>query len=170
MRISLLSIGFLLPFGGADIINSFPSSNASFFYPLFHSEEVLTPAIAHTVESDGDVGATFHLEPNHNPRAGETATVWFALTTRGGKPIPLRQCDCKLTISSQSSTTGKPSLLNPPLKPINAEQYRDIPGAEVIFPQVGVYQLEITGKPKSGANFQPFTLKYNVTVSPGTNR
>ena len=43
-----------------------------------------TSVLAHEVEVSGDVAATFHLEPNHNPRAGETAKVWFALTRRGG--------------------------------------------------------------------------------------
>ena len=169
MRINLLSIGFFLFFPGTDLIVSSPTSKTLPLSSFFDSKQVLTPAIAHNVQSDGDVGATFHLEPNHNPRAGETATVWFALTTRGGKIIPLQQCDCKLTVSSQSSSTGKSIVFYPPLKSIDAEQYQDIPGAEIIFPQIGVYQLQITGKAKSGASFQPFTLKYNVTVSPGIN-
>jgi hypothetical protein len=48
---------------------------------------------AHEVEVSGDVAATFHLEPNHNPRAGEKSRVWFALTRKGGQIIPLEQCN-----------------------------------------------------------------------------
>jgi len=37
---------------------------------------------AHTVKISGDVAALFHIEPEHNPRAG--SLTWFALTRKGG--------------------------------------------------------------------------------------
>ncbi|NET61091.1 MAG: hypothetical protein F6K47_34685 [Symploca sp. SIO2E6] len=128
---------------------------------------LISPATAHTLKTDADVGATFHLEPNHNPRAGEVATVWFALTRSGGQIIPLEQCNCQLAVYQQPLTPEEPPLLQPPLKAISAEQYQGIPGAEVVFPQAGAYELELSGTPKSGADFQPFQLKYNVNVSAG---
>ncbi len=122
------------------------------------------PAIAHNVKTDADVGATFHIEPNHNPRAQEATQAWFALTSKGGKFIPLGQCSCQLKVYPQGSNS---SILTPNLTAISVEQYQDIPSAEIVFPQAGIYTLEISGTPQSGANFQPFKLSYNVTVSPG---
>ncbi len=119
-------------------------------------------AIAHTVKTASDVAATFHLEPNHNPKAGEPATVWFALTKIGGQPIQLRECNCKLEVKQSKQSIG-----TVPLKPISAEQYQDIPAGEVVFPKVGIYQLVFSGSAKDSESFRPFELTYDVTVQPG---
>ncbi len=127
----------------------------------------ITPrAIAHNIQTDGTVGATFHIEPDHNPRAGEPSTAWFALTQSGGEPLLASQCDCQLQVYNRAENPNTP-ILTPPIKAIVAEQYRDIPGAEVIFPQAGIYELEISGTPKAGATFEPFSMVYSVTVTPG---
>ncbi|HBW58341.1 MAG TPA: hypothetical protein DEF27_11260 [Oscillatoriales bacterium UBA8482] len=122
------------------------------------------PAIAHEVEVSGDVAVTFHLEPNHNPRAGEKARIWFALTRRGGKVIPLSECNCQLGIYREPRSAQDPPLIQPQLKAISAEKYQGIPGAEVIFPQAGIYQLEFKGTPQKNQDFKPFKTQYAVTV------
>ncbi len=123
-----------------------------------------TSALAHEVEVSGDVAATFHLEPNHNPRAGETAKVWFALTRRGGEIIPLEQCNCKLAVYPKNHKEGDKPLMEPPLKAVSAERYKGIPGADIVFPKAGIFELELSGSAKKGANFKPFELNYTVTV------
>lgn len=128
---------------------------------------LITPALAHNVEVSGDVAATFHLEPNHNPKAGEPAQVWFALTRKGGQIIPLEQCNCKLSVYSQPRQDTSP-VLEPPVKAISADGYQNIPGAEIVFPKVGAYEVELNGTPKAGANFKPFQLNYEVTVAAGS--
>jgi hypothetical protein len=128
--------------------------------PQFNSIAVF----AHEVEVSGDVAATFHLEPNHNPRAGQPAKVWFALTRRGGQIIPLEQCNCKLAVYSKNHKKGDKPLMEPPLKAISAEKYQGIPGADLVFPKAGIYELELSGTAKAGANFKPFELSYTVTV------
>ncbi len=125
------------------------------------------PAIAHEVEVAGDVAATFHLEPDHNPKAGEPAQVWFALTRKGGKIIPLGQCNCRLAVHPQPHVEGSKPLLEPVLKAITAEQYEGIPGAEIVFPKPGEYELVLSGTAKVGINFQPFELSYKVIVGAG---
>jgi hypothetical protein len=122
----------------------------------------MNPAIGHTVKTASDVAATFHLEPSHNPKAGEPAKLWFALTKAGGTPIPLSDCDCQLAVKQ-----GETNIATVPLKAINAEQYQGIPGGEMVFPKVGIYQLIFSGKAKAPGAFQPFELKYEVTVQPG---
>jgi hypothetical protein len=128
------------------------------------------PAAAHKVEIAADVGATLHIEPNDTPRAGESAQAWFALTRKGGKVIPLTQCDCQLAVYAQPYTPNEPALIEPSLTPVNAERYQGIPGADITFPKPGIYQLKLIGKPKSGADFQPFELKFEVTVAAGSGR
>ncbi|NJK39911.1 MAG: hypothetical protein HC920_20780 [Oscillatoriales cyanobacterium SM2_3_0] len=121
-------------------------------------------AVAHEIEVSGDVAATFHLEPNHNPKAGETAQVWFALTRRGGQIIPLGECNCKLAIYTEPRSPQAKPILTPTLKAISAEKYQGIPGTNVIFPRVGNYSLVLSGTPQAGADFEPFQFVYGVTV------
>ncbi len=126
------------------------------------------PIISHNIKTSADVGATFHIEPNHNPRAREPALAWFALTRQGGQRIPLDQCDCQLVVYSKSSSDlGSSPILEPQLKAISAEEYQGIPGADLVFPKAGVYELVLSGTPKSAASFKPFEIKYDVTVTPG---
>lgn len=128
---------------------------------------IATPVAAHTVKVSGDVAAVFHMEPNHNPKAGQTSRAWFALTRKGGQLIPLQQCNCKLAVYSKPHKEGSRPLLQPALKPISAEQYQGVPGADITFPKAGIYELELSGTSKSGASFRPFKLSYEVTVQPG---
>ncbi len=130
----------------------------------------LYPALAHKVEISRDVGGTLHIEPNDNPRAGEPSQAWFALTRRGGRVIPLSQCNCRLAVYAQPYAAGEPPLLEPQLEPVAAERYQGIPGAEITFPKPGIYELQLNGKPTSGARFQPFEFKFEVTVAGGSTQ
>ena len=134
------------------------------------SSLLILPASAHKIETDEDVGATLHIEPNDTPRAGEAAQAWFALTRRGGKVIPLKECNCQLAVYSEPRKTGEAPLAQPTLQPISAERYQGIPGAKITFPKPGAYQLELTGKPINGVTFQPFELKFDITVAAGTRK
>ncbi len=140
----------------------------------FHSTVVVmlmlplaAPVLAHNIKVSQDVAATFHIEPHHNPKAGEPSQAWFALTHRGGAIIPLAQCDCKLAIHLEPHEEGEVPSLERSLKAIAVETYQGIPSAEIIFPKPGAYELELSGKPKAGANFQPFKLNYTVIVTAG---
>lgn len=133
--------------------------------PFYFSVAVLgTPILAHTIKVAGDVAVTFHIEPNHNPRVGEPSKSWFVLTLRGGNLISLSECNCQLSVYAVPRAKNVTPLMKPTLKAINAEQYRGIPGADIVFPKVGEYQLELSGTPKANANFKPFKVTYSVTV------
>ncbi len=125
-----------------------------------------SPAIAHTTIVAGDVAGTWHIDPNHNPKAGEPARIWIALTRQGGSSISLDQCACQLLIYSLPNNQ-QPSL-TPQLQSITAERYQGIPGTEVIFPKPGAYRLRLQGKPKQAGDFSAFTLDYTVTVGAGS--
>ncbi|MDX1977842.1 MAG: hypothetical protein SFT94_09215 [Pseudanabaenaceae cyanobacterium bins.68] len=120
-------------------------------------------AIAHNLQVREDVAVTFHLEPNHNPKVNRPAQTWFLLTQAGGKIIPFSQCHCQLQVVALQPKTVKSFI--PPLQAVTAERYRGIPGATFKFPQVGLYELQLTGKPKNGGSFQPFRVSYKVTVT-----
>lgn len=126
-----------------------------------------TQVLAHTVKISADVGGTVHLEPNDSPRAGEVTPAWFLLTRKGGQVIPLKDCHCQLAIYAEPHVTGEPALIQPLLKPIQAERYQGIPGAEFIFPKPGAYQLQLSGTPVTAGSFLPFELKFLVTVARG---
>ncbi len=121
-------------------------------------------AQAHEVKTAEDIGATMHIEPNDTPRAGEEVLAWFALTRRGGQPIPLSECNCQLNVYTQPQTEA---TLTPTLSAVNAEGYQEIPGAWLTFPAVGAYTLVISGSPKQPEDFAPFELNFDVTVAVG---
>jgi hypothetical protein len=135
------------------------------FLFLILSIFITTPVVAHTEKVSGDVGGLLHIEPHDNPQAGQSAKTWIVLTRKGGQIIPLAQCNCQLSVYPEPHTEGTAPLLKPKLHPVSAEQYKGIPGADIVFPKAGAYELEISGSPKSGANFKPFTLSYTVNVS-----
>ncbi len=138
---------------------------------IINLSSLLIPrASAHKIETAEDVGATLHIEPGDTPRAGEAAQAWFALTRKGGKVIPLKECHCELAIYSEPRTAESKPLAQPNLQPISAERYQGIPGAEITFPKPGAYQLEFSGKPANDNSFKPFELKFDVTVAAGTKK
>ncbi len=123
------------------------------------------PVAAHEVEIAGDVAGTWHIEPNHNPKAGVPARTWIVLTRRGGSQIPLEQANCTLAVYTKPRQSGATPILRPQVKAVAAERYQRIPGANITFPRVGLYELELRCTPKSSGNFKPFQMKYDVTVT-----
>jgi hypothetical protein len=132
----------------------------TFAHSLFNS----LPLPAHTVQISEDVGATLHIEPNDNPKAGKLTQIWFALTKEGGKVIPLEKCDCKLSIFTVPRSPQS-NIQRPILKPLTTEGYKNIPSGKVTFPKIGRYDLELTGQPHNGKDFKPFKLTFKVTVT-----
>ncbi|NDJ18912.1 hypothetical protein [Myxacorys almedinensis] len=120
--------------------------------------------VAHNVKTAGNVAAIFHIEPNHNPKAGKPSQAWFALTKQGGEILPLDHCNCTLKVYDRQRNL----VLQPSLQPISAEQYQGIPGADLVFPHAGIYTLELSGTPNARDRFNAFTLTYDVTVQAGT--
>ncbi|MFM7427534.1 MAG: hypothetical protein ACKO7W_21465 [Elainella sp.] len=128
-------------------------------------------ASAHSVDVTKDVAGTWHIEPDHQPRAGETAQVWVALTRKGGELLPFEQTNCSLGVYDMPRNPSDAPILQPSLRAINAEQYQSIPGADVVFPDTGLYQVELDCQPSAGApEFAPFKMQYDVTVASGSGR
>jgi hypothetical protein len=126
------------------------------------------PALAHNVKVAGDVAGLWHIEPNHHPQAGETAQVWIVLTRQGGKIVPWEQGNCRLAVYLEPRQAKALPVLQPTLKAVAVEKYQGIPGADVIFPQAGSYELELDCQPKTKGDFTAFQMKYTVAVAPGS--
>lgn len=159
----------LLPLYNINIHKSFVSAGIGLLLTLASMNANLSPASAHKIRTDAEVGATLHIEPNDNPRAGEAAKTWFALTRKGGKVIPLSECDCELKVYKEPLNPESSPILQPVLQPVSAEKYQEIPGTEIVFPQPGAYQLKLSGSAVNAGNFQPFELEFPVTVAAGVN-
>jgi hypothetical protein len=120
-----------------------------------------TATIAHEVRTSQEVGGTIHIEPNDRPVAGKKSTIWIALTKRGGEIIPYEKCNCRMEVRSLIDKNIKFEVSNS-LSII--ERYLGLPGLEVTFPQVGRYELKLSGSPKGDENFQPFELIFTTNV------
>ena len=136
--------------------------------PHFHLAQAPIK-IAHEVKVSSEIGGTIHIDPNDRPIAGKKSRVWIALTRRGGETVPYSSCNCQMEIQSQSDRNLKFS----PDRSFSfldrfLEQFLGLPSVSVIFPQVGRYQLKLTGTAKNGSDFQPFELVFTTNVSRGS--
>lgn len=127
-----------------------------------------SPAAAHNIKRAGNIAGVWHVEPNHNPKAGKPAIAWVALTRKGGQTLPIEQAKCQMAVYSQPRKPGSLPILKPTVKASNSEKYQNIPSTDIIFPNAGLYQLELSCAPKTQGNFQPFLLQYDVAVAPGS--
>jgi hypothetical protein len=117
--------------------------------------------IAHEVKTSQEVGGTIHIEPNDRPVAGKKSRIWIALTKRGGELIPYGKCNCQLEVRSLTDRNIKFTVANP-LAII--ERYLGLPSMEVTFPQVGRYELRLSGSAREGEDFSPFELTFTTNV------
>ncbi len=111
-------------------------------------------AFAHTLESEGSIGAVLHIDPQDEPIAGEPSNLYFDLTDQKGK-FKFSNCICTLLVKDGSRIILTVSM--------------DSPNKEVIFPTVGAYTLELNGKPKASSDFNDFNLTYIVRAEDGAS-
>ncbi len=149
----------------APAFKSHPALWISVLLTAIASAAMARIAIAHTVEVVGNVAGTWHIEPNHNPKAGVPARAWVALTRKGGALIPLDQATCQMAVFREPRKPNDKPILQPTLKAVAADQYQGVPGADITFPKVGIYELELSCTPKTKNAFQPFRMQYEVTVA-----
>ena len=144
--------------------NSKTKFSSKYIISLFSIAVIMigtTAAIAHEVKTSQEVGGTIHIEPNDRPIAGKKSTIWVALTKRGGEIIPYAKCNCRMEVRSLSDRSIKFTVANP-LAII--ERYLGLPSLEVTFPQVGRYELKLSGSPRDGEDFAPFELTFTTNV------
>lgn len=124
------------------------------FLPLLGS-----PATAHNLQISGDVAGVWHVEPNHNPKAGEPAQDWVALTRKGGQTLSLKQANCQMAVYSQPRVKEDLPVLQPTVKAISALKYQSVPSADIVFPNTGRYQLELSCTSKTPKQFPAISIE-----------
>ncbi|MBD2177329.1 hypothetical protein H6F42_10445 [Pseudanabaena sp. FACHB-1998] len=130
--------------------------------PQIDSYRAIEPVhIAHEVKTSQNVGGTIHIEPNDHPVAGKKTRIWVALTKRGGEIIPYEKCNCQMEVRSLTDRSIR-FTVNNPLSIL--DRYLGLPSLEVTFPQVGRYELKLSGSPLNNQDFAPFELTFTTNV------
>ncbi|MEM9246959.1 MAG: hypothetical protein AAGA67_14630 [Cyanobacteria bacterium P01_F01_bin.153] len=124
--------------------------------------------MSHTTKVVSDIAVTVHVEPEHQPAAGQPTRVWFLLTRQGGEVVPLSSANCTLEVRKQPYQPGSSPLLTPEVVPIDAERYQSIPGVNLTFPEPGTYGLTFGCAPKADGNFGAFSIDHEAIVKGGT--
>lgn len=113
------------------------------------------PVAAHYLMTDGTMGVLIHLDPDDDPIAGESATFYLDFKDKSSQFL-LEDCNCTVTI-----TKGDTSVLQTTMEGQKGLSYLQ----KYTFPAKGVYQLQITGKPKKANTFKAFKVTYDIRVS-----
>ncbi len=117
----------------------------------------LPAALAHEIARDGNVGGLIHIEPDDAPLVSTPNPASFEVNQRGGRAILLSQCACRLSIYA--------GVLRPGARPSSTPKLSQGKGklnTTLTFPAAGAYTLVLQGRPRAGARFPPFTLKWTV--------
>lgn len=122
---------------------------------LFHH----TPVSAHVLLTSGTIGATVHIEPEDDPYVGKPSNFYFEFKDKQNKFKPT-DCECKISITKDGTEIYSYDLFsNTSANDINS------PVFQFTFPEKAVYNLKITGTPKSANSFNPFEINHTVRVS-----
>lgn len=125
-----------------------------FIFPILISIILFAPFLtfAHVLQTDGEIGAVLHVEPDDDPIAGQLATFEFELKDKANRFKP-QDCNCQAVILSNSQPIFQTQIFNS-INDIQAQ-----PSFQFIFGQAGVYQVSLSGKAKAAGAFQDFVLK-----------
>ena len=115
-------------------------------------------ASAHILQSDGEIGAVFHIDPDDSAVSGRLTTYELFFSDTSDR-LDLADCDCTATLSEQNR-----KIMSAPLHAIDARSSEDT----ITFPRPAVYTLTIAGKPRQGAEFQAFSTAFEVRANDDT--
>jgi hypothetical protein len=118
---------------------------------------LLHPAtvFAHTLKTDGPIGAVLHIDPEDDPIIGEPAYFFFEFKDKEEK-FRAEDCDCVAIISKDGQELATQTL--------SADTNLTSSNFSYTFEEKGVYKIEVTGKPLGEATFKNFKLTYDLRV------
>lgn len=114
-------------------------------------------ASAHVIKYDNDIGASLHINPDDDPVSGKPTSFSLRFTDVNQR-LKLPECNCEVKLKENDKTIEEQPLQ--PTDPYNSTN-------TVTFPKADVYNLIVSGQPKNGASFQPFTLDFPLRVNKG---
>lgn len=112
---------------------------------------------AHVLEVDGHIGAVLHINPDDDPTAGSRINFVLSFTDDTGR-FSLPKCRCNVSILENGKTVATQPL---------AASSEAVSDNHYTFVKPGVYDMRLSGTPKTPQAFQPFTLDYEVRVTGG---
>lgn len=112
---------------------------------------------AHVLQANRDVGVIMHIAPDDDPVAGKESEIFLEFKDPNGKFDP-KNCDCSILITTNDSNLYYKKIFGDQ----NTKQTLLLP---FTFPEKGIYNIEITGKPKKKDAFGPFNISFDVRVS-----
>lgn len=117
-----------------------------------------TSVSAHVLKTDGTIGAVIHIDPEDNPIIGQSSNFFFELKDTTNQFTP-QQCNCQVTILENNQAIHIETLFQDQVNPsLNHASFA------YTFPRKNVYQIVLTGQPKTANAFQPFTLTYTMRI------
>lgn len=114
-------------------------------------------ASAHVLKSDGSMTAELHIEPDDAPVAQTPFTYRLEFNESQGD-FSLQTCTCAVEFIAGGQTVARQSL---------AATQATLSEDTITLPRPDSYTFRVTGAPKSGAAFAPFTLNYQVRLGSG---
>ncbi len=115
-------------------------------------------ASAHVFLDDGVIDVFSHIEPDDDPIIASKADLFFIVTDKTNKFVA-KECDCHASIKKTDGTVLFSTVIYK--GPKDDEQTATF---SYTFPQKGVYDLEITGKPTTSGAFQSFEVHRIIRV------
>ena len=113
-------------------------------------------ALAHLLQTDGDVGVLMHVDPGDEPVVGEPSTFLIEITDRR-EAFTLDACDCRLRVLQNDR-----EVLSETLKGDKSASV----AVPFVFADAGIYRAEVTGNPRPGAALRAFRVAFDVRVIP----
>jgi hypothetical protein len=113
---------------------------------------------AHFIQNSGNISVLLHIEPADNPGVNEISKLNFKLTDKD-KKLDLRQCDCMIEIIQNSNIIFSENFNNKDIAFNN-----NTLSVQYIFPQKGIYTINIEGKPLIENKFNFFNASFDVRV------
>lgn len=110
-------------------------------------------ALAHTLKSDGTVGAVLHISPDDDPVVGKQSELVFELQDSANK-FEMAMCLCTLSIEQGGERIFTEQLSN---------TRESLQSVAYSFPEKGVYTIIIEGS-SHHKTFPSFKLSYDIRV------
>lgn len=114
-----------------------------------------SPVSAHVLLTSGNIGAVVHINPDDDPIVGQPASFYLEFKDKTNRFQP-ELCDCKITVSKNGSEITTLSLFD--------STNPNTPVFDFTFPEKNLYQLTITGSPKTPNAFDSFKLEHVIRV------
>ncbi len=123
------------------------------------------PVYAHQIKTSGTMSILQHSDPNDEPVAGMTTTLYLNITDSAGT-FSAQHCDCTVYIAPYRSletieTTGVSFDFETGLTHTYNENY----SLEYVFPDRDVYAIVVEGAPRESGKFSPFRIVFDIRVA-----